>query len=101
MAKKVIRKLRKSDEKEKPIKPKFSIRLKRFYKNNRIYCILMGISFACIVLIILSLLFLVIVLYDINPIITALAIIPIFIFFFIFIPMDLQMMVFLYLIIIP
>lgn len=56
MAKKVIRKLKKSDEIEKPIKPKFSVRVKRFYKNNRIYCILMGISFACIVLIILSLL---------------------------------------------
>ena len=56
MAKKVIRKLRKSDEKPEKIKPKFSVRVRRFYRNNRIYCILMGISFASIVLIILALL---------------------------------------------
>ena len=45
-----------TDEKPEKIKPKFSVRVRRFYRNNRIYCILMGISFASIVLIILALL---------------------------------------------
>ena len=56
MAKRILKKVRTNSNAEKPVKPKFSIRVKRFYRNNRIYCILMGISFASIVLIILALL---------------------------------------------
>ncbi len=56
MAKRMFKKVRTNSDTEKSVKPKFSIRVKRFYRNNRIYCILMGISFASIVLIILALL---------------------------------------------
>ena len=56
MAKKMIKNVRRDSDTERKVKPKFSVRVKRFYKNNRIYCILMGISFASIVLIILALL---------------------------------------------
>ena len=56
MAKKIMKKVRTNTETEKRVKPKFSVRVRRFYRNNRIYCILMGISFASIVLIILALL---------------------------------------------
>ena len=56
MAKKIIKNVRRDSDTERKVKPKFSVRVKRFYKNNRIYCILMGISFASIVLIILALL---------------------------------------------
>jgi len=49
-----LKKRIKDDEPKRP-KEKFSKRLKRFYRNNRIYCILMGISFLCILLVITSL----------------------------------------------
>ena len=51
-----MKKAIKEEEKAKSVKPKFTVRVRRFYKNNRIYCILMGISFVCILLIILALL---------------------------------------------
>ncbi len=56
MTKRVMKKAIKEEEKAKRVKPKFTVRVRRFYKNNRIYCILMGISFVCILLIILALL---------------------------------------------
>lgn len=43
------------DDSPKRKKEKFSLRLKRFYRNNRIYCILMGISFLCILMVVISL----------------------------------------------
>ena len=51
-------KLRKKETgEETPIKKdKFGKRLAKFYRNNRIYCILMLISFACIIIVVTALL---------------------------------------------
>ena len=56
MVNKIMKKVKRPESGEVRVKPKFSVRVKRFYRNNRIYCILMGISFASIILIVLALL---------------------------------------------